>query len=77
MVVHTETCQHKVIWNLIQQNSEDNYEFSSAEKRALNTNTHRTLQFYGRKIQGFSLPRGFRVTVELVMSLMYYNPLAA
>ena len=39
MVVHTGTRQLKIIWNLIQENSEDNYEFSSAEKRALNTRT--------------------------------------
>ena len=31
MVVHTGTRQLKIIWNLIQENSEDNYEFSSAE----------------------------------------------
>ena len=31
--------QLKIIWNLIQENSEDNYEFSSAEKRALDTQT--------------------------------------
>ena len=31
------TCQLTIIWNLIQEHSEDNYKFSSAEKRALNT----------------------------------------
>ena len=31
--------QLKIIWNLIQENSEDNYEFSSAEKRSLDTQT--------------------------------------
>ena len=33
----------KIIWNLIQGHSEDNYEFSSAEKRALNTHRHWTV----------------------------------
>ena len=37
MVVHTGTHQLKIIWNLIQENSEDIYEFSGAEKRARNT----------------------------------------
>ena len=37
-MVHTiATCQLTIIWNLIQEHSEDNYKFSSAEKRALNT----------------------------------------
>ena len=37
MVVHAvTTCQLKVIWNLIQDHSEDNYKFSRAEKRAPN-----------------------------------------
>ena len=36
MVFDTRTRQLKIIWNLIQENSEDNYVFSSAEKRALN-----------------------------------------
>ena len=31
--------QLKIIWNLIQENLEDNYEFSSAEKHALGTQT--------------------------------------
>ena len=43
MAAHTGTRQLKIVWNLIQENSEDNYDFSSAEKRALNTLTHRTL----------------------------------
>ena len=43
VVVHTGTHQLKIIWNLIQENSEDNYEFSSAEKRVLNTNRHWTV----------------------------------
>ena len=30
-------CQLKIIWNMIQENPEDNYEFSSAEKHALDT----------------------------------------
>ena len=33
------THQLKIIWNLIQKNSEDNYEFLSAEKHDLNTPT--------------------------------------
>ena len=37
VVVHTGTCQLEIIWNLIQENSEDNYEFLSSEKRVLNT----------------------------------------
>ena len=37
MVVHTiATCQLEIIWNLIQEHSEDNYKFTSAEKRAIN-----------------------------------------
>ena len=43
MVVHTGTRQLKIIWNLIQENSEDNYEFSSAEKHALNTHRYWTV----------------------------------
>ena len=39
VVFHTGTRQLKIIWNLIRENSEDNYEFSSAEKRALNKHT--------------------------------------
>ena len=37
MVAHAiTTCQLKIIWNLIQEDLEDNCNFSSAEKRALN-----------------------------------------
>ena len=37
MVAHAiTTCQLKIIWNLIQEHLEDNCNFSSAEKRALN-----------------------------------------
>ena len=43
VVVHTGTHQRKIIWNLIQQNSEDNYEFLSAEKHVLNTNRQWTV----------------------------------
>ena len=75
MVVHTRTRQLKIIGNLIQESSEDNYEFSGAEKRVLNTDTHWTLYCYGEKMQAFSVPYGFRVTGEL--ELIYYNPLAA
>ena len=40
MVAYTGTRQViEIVWNLTQTNSEDNYEFSSAEKRALNTHT--------------------------------------
>ena len=39
VVVHTGTGQLKIIWNLIQENSENNYVFSSAEKRDLTTHT--------------------------------------
>ena len=77
VMVHNGTGRLKIIWNLIQENSEDNYEFLSAEKRALNTHTHThwTLYFYGEKIQAFSLLYGFKVTVEL--EFIHYNPLAA
>ena len=70
MVVHTGTRQLKIISNLIEENSEDNYEFSSAEKRVLNTHTHWTLQFYGEKIHAFSLPYGFIVTGELKVNIL-------
>ena len=36
-MAHTGTHQLKIIWNLIEENSEDNYKFSIAEKRVLNT----------------------------------------
>ena len=37
MVVHAvATCQLKIIWNLIQEHSEDNNKFSRDEKRAPN-----------------------------------------
>ena len=61
-VVHTGTGWIKITWNLIQESSEDNYGFSNAEKRTLNTNTHWTQKFYGEKVQAFSFPYGFRVT---------------
>ena len=70
MVVHTGTRQLKIIWNLIQENSEDNYEFSSAKKRVLNTHTNWTLQFYGEKMRAFSLPYGFRVLGELELNIL-------
>ena len=42
MVVHTiATCQLEIIWNLIQEHSEDNYKFTSAEKRAINPSKQR------------------------------------
>ena len=69
-VVHTGTGQHKIAWNLIQESSEGNYGFSNAEKRTLNTNTHWTQKFYGEKIQAFSLPYGFRVTMELEFNII-------
>ena len=41
MVIHAiTTCQLKIIWNLIQEHLEDNCNFSSAEKRALNPSEH-------------------------------------
>ena len=76
VMVHNGTGRLKIIWNLIQENSEDNYEFLSAEKRALNTHTRTGHYiFYGEKIQAFSLLYGFKVTVEL--EFIHYNPLAA
>ena len=39
MVVHTENRQLKINWNLIQETSDDDCEFSSAEKGVLNTHT--------------------------------------
>ena len=60
MVVHTGTSQLKIIWNLIQENSENIYEFSSAEKRDL---TIHRLDI--EKMQAFSIPYRFRVTGEL------------
>ena len=75
MVVHTGIRQLKMIGKLIQESSEDNCEFSGAEKRVLNTHTHWTLYCYGEKMQAFSVPYGFGVTGEL--ELIYYNPLAA
>ena len=42
MVAHTiATCQLEIIWNLIQEHSEDNYKFTSAEKRAINPSKQR------------------------------------
>ena len=42
VVVHTRALQFKIIWNLIQENSEDNITNSQvhAEKRVLNTYIH-------------------------------------
>ena len=48
MVVYTGTRQLKIIWNLIHQNSEDNYESLSAENRALNTHYGFTMRKSGR-----------------------------
>ena len=77
VVVHTGTCQLKIIWNLIQENSDDNFEFSSAEKRALNTHTHTGhYSFTVKKIQAFSLPYGFSYRGTWVQYIIYYNPLA-
>ena len=39
----------KIIWSLIQENSEDNYEFSIAKKRAFDTQILATI-VYGEKI---------------------------
>ena len=46
MVVHTGTCQLKIICNLTQENSEDHNEFSSAEKRVLDTHTLDTVALW-------------------------------
>ena len=71
MAFHTGTHQLKIICNLIQENSVDNYEFSSAEKRVLNKHRLWTSLFYGEKIfKAFSLPNGFRVTVELELNIL-------
>ena len=41
MVVHAiATCQLKIIWNLLQEHLENNFNFSSAEKRALSPSKH-------------------------------------
>ena len=41
MVVHAiATCQLKIIWNLLQEHLENNFNFSSAEKRALSPSEH-------------------------------------
>ena len=46
MVIHAvATFQLKTIWNFIQEHSEDNYKFSSAEKRALNPSGGRGFGF--------------------------------
>lgn len=42
-MAHSATRLLKIIWTLIQENSENNYEFSSAEKRALTTHTLDTI----------------------------------
>ena len=60
-MVHTGIRQLKIIWNLIQENVEDNYEFSSAEKHALNTQTYIGHKFYDEKIQAFLLLYGFTI----------------
>ena len=74
-MIHIGIRQLTIIWNLIQENSEDNYEFSSAEKRALNTHTHTSnYSFTVQKSKRFRLiPYGFIFTVvELA-----FNPLVA
>ena len=76
MVVHTGTRRLKIIWNLIEENSEDNYEFSSAEKRVLNTHTDLGhCGFTVRKCKRFRFP----IDLELLgnWSFIYYNPLVA
>ena len=74
VVVHTGACQLKIIWNLIQENSEDNFEFSSAEKRAFNTHTHththtRHYSFTVKKSKRFRFLTDL-VTVELGFSIL-------
>ena len=65
MVVHTETHQLKIIWNLIQENSE-------ALRRAFQTQTDIGQHSFthSEKIYAFSLPNGFRVTVELQLNIL-------
>ena len=68
-MVHTGTCQLKIIWNLIQENSEDNYEFSaSAETYSAHTHTHWTLWFYGRE----KIQKGKR-NATLVKFFLYHS----
>ena len=73
MVVHTGTCQLEIIWNLIQENSEDNYEFWSAEKSTLNTHSVGLYSFTVRKSKHFH----FLADLELQWNLssIYYIPL--
>ena len=40
MVHAIATCQLKIIWNLLQEHLENNFNFSSAEKRALSPSEH-------------------------------------
>ena len=76
MVVHTGTRRLKIIWNLIEENSEENYKFSNAEKRVLNT--HIDLGHRGFTVRKC---KRFRVFIDLELlgnlSLIYYNPLVA
>ena len=74
MLVHTGTRQLKIIWNLIQENSKDNYEFSSAEKRALKHIDILNTSFTVRKSKRFCFLTD--LLLQWNLSLIYYNPLA-
>ena len=66
--------QLKIHWNLSQENSEDNYEFSSAQKRALDTDIGQ-YSFTVRKSKRFHFLTDLERQCNL--SLVYYNSLAA
>ena len=71
VVVHTEIGQLKIIWNLIQENSEDYYELSVL-RSALQTHTHIAhYRFTVRKSKCFR----FLADLELEwnVSLIYYR----
>ena len=57
----------KLIWNLIQTYSEDNYEFSRTEKRTLETHT---LEISRCILAYFSTD----LELQWNSSLIYYNP---
>ena len=69
--------QLKIIWNLIQENSEDNYEFSSAEKRALDTQTFASIVLLAMVRKSKRLHFLTDLEWQCNLSLVYYNSLAA
>ena len=80
MVVHTGTCQLEIIWNLIQQNSEDNYEFFNLvlkcwEAHSKHTHSVGHRSFTVRKSKRFHFLEDLELQWNL--SSIYYNPLAA